>query len=93
MLIVPTLLPNEIDRSYLGTVMRVNGVDKEDDIAKKMAVHSGQEDKTRREAPCLKLLASLAQMQVASFVRYHTTLPLRRGITSYCPEKAHGAEE
>lgn len=93
MLIVPTLLPNEIDRSYLGAVMRANEVSKVDDIVTKMAIYTGQEGKTRRETPCLTLLASLAQTQVPSFVRHHTTLPLRRGITSYHPEKAHGVEE
>lgn len=93
MLTVPTLLPSEIDRSYLGAIMRANGVVKKDDIEKKMASHTGQKGKSRRDVPCIKLLASLAQVQVASFVKHHTTLPLRRGITSYHPESEHGAEE
>lgn len=92
MLNVPSLLPDEIERSYLGAIMRANGVRKEKDIVTKMASYTGQEGKSRREVPRLKLLAILAQMQVVSFVRHHTTLPLRRGITSYFPDEAHGAE-
>lgn len=93
MLSVPTLLPGEIDRSYLGAIMRANGEGKKNDIEEKMASHTRQKGKSRREVPCIKLLADLAQAPVTSFVRHHTTLPLRRGITSYYPENAHGVEK
>lgn len=92
MLITPAALPDEIDRGYLGRVMRINGVTNEREISVQMAEHVGMGDLPRREAPCVVLLSKVANVQVTEFVRQHTMLPLRRGITSYQPDLKHGCE-
>lgn len=93
MLNIPTVLPNEIDRSYLGAVMRQNGDNKESEIIAKIALHVGLGDKTRRQAPAIELLSKIAQTDTQTFVRQHSTLPYRRGITSYYVNLRHGSED
>lgn len=93
MLIIPSTLPNEVDRGYLGTVMRQNGAVKESEIIGKMALYVGLGDKTRRQAPVIELLSKIAQTDTQTFVRQHSTLPYRRGITSYFADLRHGSED
>ncbi len=93
MLNIPIVLPNEIDRSYLGAVMRQNGANKESEIIAKIALHVGLGDKTRRQAPTTELLGKIAQTDTQTFVRQHSTLPYRRGITSYFADLMHGSED
>lgn len=93
MLNIPTVLPNEIDRSYLGAVMRQNGDNKESAIIAKIALHVGLGDKTRRQVPAIELLGKIAQTDTQTFVRQHSTLPYRRGITSYFAGLRHGSED
>ncbi len=93
MLNISTVLPNEIDRSYLGAVMRQNGDNKESEIIAKIAQHLGLRDKTRRQAPAIELLSKIAQADTQTFARQHSTLPYRRGITSYFADLKHGSED
>lgn len=92
MLICPVPFPEEIDRGYLGRVMRFNGCVKEKDAIELMRVWDRCADKSWREVSCLELLSRVAGMEVATFVTQHTSLPLRRGITSYQPDLPHGCE-
>lgn len=93
MLIQPAPLPEELDRGYLGRVMRINGYRSRKEVADAMAIHFGEESRTRREITTHELLSRTAGLTLEHFAQRHTTLPLRRGITSYFPEIAHGSEE
>lgn len=92
MLIRPAPFPEELDRGYLGRVMRINGIAKKKDIVALMSAWAGSAEKSRRELSSLELLSLVAGMALPSFVTRHTTLPLRRGVTSYQPDLPHGCE-
>lgn len=93
MIVRPVPYPEEIDIGYLGRVMRRNGAASKKEIEKLMSQWAGVADKSRREVSCLELLSKVAGCELIVFVRQHSTLPLRRGITSYYPELPHGGEE
>lgn len=92
-IIIPTILDDEIDRSYLGAVMRINGCATEGETIELMAQHVGLGGIPRREASSLEILSKITQTDIPTFARQHTTLPLRRGITSYFPELKHGSSD
>ncbi len=92
MLIRPTPFPDEQDQAYLGRVMRLNGVTKEKEIDSLMREWAGVPGSDWRDIPRVVLLSKVAGMSVTEFVTHHTSLPLRRGITSYQPEVRHGCE-
>ena len=93
MLVQPAPLPEEMDRGYLGRIMRINGYRSPKDMVDAMAAHFGEEGRTRREVTTHELLSRMAGMTTEQFAQRHTTLPLRRGITSYFPELVHGSAE
>ncbi|CAM3553546.1 MULTISPECIES: TniQ family protein [Delftia] len=93
MLVQPAPLPEEMDRGYLGRIMRINGYRSPKDMVEAMAGHFGKEGKTRREVTTHELLSRMAGMTTEHFAQRHTTMPLRRGITSYLPTLVHGAAE
>lgn len=93
MLVQPAPLPEEMDRGYLGRIMRINGYRSSKDMVEAIAAHFGEEGRTRRELTTHELLSRMAGMTTKQFALRHTTLPLRRGITSYFPGLAHGSEE
>jgi len=93
MLIRPMPLPDELELGYQGFVMRVNGLESLkalDELARQWAHCPGS---SCREVSRLKLLSRIAGLSTQDFVMRHTTLPLRRGITSYLPDLPHGSEE
>ena len=49
MLVQPAPLPEEMDRGYLGRVMRINGYRSPKDMVDAMAAHFGEEGRSRRE--------------------------------------------
>lgn len=57
-----------------------------------MSAWAGGAEKSRRELSSLELLSLVAGMALPSFVTQHTTLPLRRGVTSYQPDLTHGCK-
>lgn len=89
----PAPLPQEVDRGYLGRVLRLNGLTNEKDAVTLMSVWADLAGKTKREISCLELLSKVAGMELLVFAKQHTTLPLRRAITSYYPELPHGSRE
>lgn len=93
MLTRPSPYPEELDRGYLGRVMRINGSATEKDAVTLMSIWAGAADKSRREVSCLELLSKVAGTDVPTFVRQHSLLPFRRGITSYQPDLLHGSEQ
>lgn len=93
MLVRPQILPDEVDRSYLGAVMRLNGLAEEEGAAALMAEWLGVRRRKPEEAPIAELLSRVADTTPQLFVQQHTTLPFRRGITSRSPLGAHGSLE
>lgn len=93
MLVQPAPLPEEMDRGYLGRIMRINRYSSPKDMVEAIAAHLGEEGRTRREVTAHELLGRMAGMNSEQFAQRHTTLPLRRGITSYFPSLVHGGEE
>jgi len=92
MLTRPAPFPEELDRGYLGRVMRLNGTATAKETEALMSIWSGVADKSRREVSCLELLSKVADVELPQFARQHSTLPFRRGITSYQPDLPHGSE-
>lgn len=86
-------LPDELDRAYLGRLMRMNGLRSELEIVNLMAQWANVPPPSRHGVCCLELLCRAAHMELTQFVCRHTTLPLRRSFTSYFPDLAHGSPE
>ncbi len=93
MLIRPSPYPEELDRGYLGRVMHINGIATEKNAMKLISTWIGAADKHQFKLPCLELLSKVAGTDVPTFVRQHSTLPLRRSITAFLPSVPHGSEE
>ena len=93
MLTRPSPYPEELDRGYLGRVMRTNGIATEKNAVTLMSTWAGVADKSRCEVSCLELLSKVADKDLPTFVKQHSTLPFRRAITSYQPNLSHGSEE
>jgi hypothetical protein len=92
MLIRPLPLPDELDEGYAGYVMRLNGMRSMKDLDGLMRAWAGCPDKSWREVSRLELISKVANLSVMDFVLRHTTLPLRRGITSYQADLPHGSD-
>lgn len=92
MLIRPLPYPDELDKGYAGYVMRLNGMRSMKDLDCLMRVWAGCPDKSWREVSRLELISKVANLSVMDFVLRHTTLPLRRGITSYQAKLPHGSD-
>ena len=86
-------LPDELDRSYLGRLLRTNGLRTEAEIICLLAQWASVAEPSLQGICCIDLLGRAAHMELRQFVRSHSTLPLRRAITSYMPDLAHGNPE
>lgn len=93
MLMQPIPFKGELDNGYLGRVMRLNSCLKESEIDQLMAKYVGLDKVNKREVSRLELLSATAQIDTEEFAKNHTTLPFRRGITSYFPYLIHGSKE
>lgn len=91
MLFRPTALPEELDRGYLGRIMRLNRFQSEKDTVTAIISRFGMEHMSRRELSCLELLSLMANQPLEQFAQYHSTIPLRRAITSSLPDLPHGS--
>lgn len=92
MLIRPLPLPDELDEGYAGYIMRLNGMRSMKALDSLMRDWAGCPDKSWREVSRLELFSKVANLSVMDFVLHHTTLPLRRGITSYQADLPHGSD-
>lgn len=89
------VLPDEIDRGYLGRVMRFNGVRERKDALQALRVCAGEpaDGGEGLRTGTVALLASLAAMPLEQFVAEHTTLPWRRAIAWSKTDVEHGGED
>lgn len=90
MLIRPMPLPDELDRGYLGRVGRMNGVRDDKQCVALIAAWVGLDGRSGTEVSRLELLRQVAGITLEAFACRHTTLPFRRGITSYHADLPHG---
>lgn len=93
MLIRPVPLPDELDLGYQGFVMRLNGLKTPKDLDEVARRWADCPETSCREVSRMELLSRIAGLSTRDFAMRHTTLPLRRGITSYLPDLPHGSEE
>ena len=90
MLLAPLPLPDEIDRGYLGRAMRINGFRKLENFSDALReIYQGYNPTVGRSWH--ELLCGLLEMPSEQFTQQHSTLPLRRGITSSFPDLVHGS--
>lgn len=87
---IPTLLPDEIDRSYLGRFMLATGAATQGEllarIGDSLKTRVGESETQTR----IELLSEFLEMPTTEFCRNHTMLPIRRAVTSYFPHMNHG---
>ena len=84
-------LPDELDRGYLGRVMRLNIVRAEREALAIMVRSFGLLHLPRHERSSLEPLSAIAELDVQTFVLNHSMIPYRRSITSHVPEIQHGS--
>lgn len=90
-LVRPIPLPEELDRGYLGRVMRINGFVAEKEAQDVMVRMLGLEHLSGRQLSFLEPLSLMAGQKVEQFTQCHSTIPFRRAITSYLPHLQHGS--
>lgn len=66
MLLRPSPFPEEIDRGYLGRVMRFNGITTESEAINLIARWSGNAGKSRYEVTNLELLSKVADIELGN---------------------------
>lgn len=84
-LIAVAPLPDELDRSYLGALIRANSLSSEDAIYGVLAQAAGGGKKPTNRLARVELLSVAAKVSLSTFIRNHTTMPLRRAIVSVLP--------
>ena len=90
MIIRPEVLPEEFAPGYKGRVMTINGMTDLKLSMNALMEWSGNGGTSRRKFSTVELLAQVAGVNAAHFVRAHTALPLRRAVVSTLPEVEHG---
>lgn len=89
----PQALPDEIEHSYLGAFMRINGVTSKAEALDLITRWSASVKPHDPAGSPIDLLSRVAGIDLANFVRQHTTLPLRRGVASTKADVDHGSAE
>lgn len=82
MLLIPTPLPDEIARGYLGRIGQLNGLSDETQMVTMLRVLVGSDAASRREHAVAELLASASQSDLVTFLQHHTLLPYRNIIST-----------
>ena len=91
MLVRPSPLPDELDRGYLGRVMRMNGFPQKKAAIENIVRMFQLEYVYGHERSNLELLSLMAGQSLEQFAQRHSTIPLRRAITSSRPDMSHGS--
>ena len=81
-MIRPEVLPEEFALGYKGRVMAFNGMTDPKLAMDALMEWSGNAGTSRRNFSTVELLAAVAEVDVAQFVRAHTALPLRRAVVA-----------
>lgn len=87
----PSLLPDELASSYEGRVIQCNGWSNRQDAYRAIKAWAGYADASIRETSVAELLAAVAGHATEDFVRWHTTVPLRRAISINASGLPHGS--
>lgn len=92
MLIRPSLLPDEMDRGYLGRVKKWNGHRDKKAALEAMREWLGEEIHPSQGefGATIRMLSCVAGVALDQFVAHHTTLPWRRAITPHKTNVEHG---
>jgi hypothetical protein len=90
MIIRPEVLPEEYAPGYKGRVMGFNRMTDPKVAMQALMEWSGNAGTSRRDFSTVELLAKVAGIEAARFVRAHTALPLRRAVVATLPEVEHG---
>lgn len=90
MIIRPDVLPEEYAPGYKGRVMGFNRMTDPKVAMQALMEWSGNAGTSRRDFSTVELLAKVAGIEAAQFVRAHTALPLRRAVVATLPEVEHG---
>ena len=91
-LIRTTPFPGELIHGYRGRLMRSNGVSDDKQLDTLIRAWAGVAGSGYREVPSAVLFAKVAGVPVTEFVSQHSFVSLRRAITWFHPETAHGCE-
>lgn len=90
MILRPEVLPEEYAPGYKGRVMRFNGMADPKAAMQSLMAWAGYAGTSRRDFSTVELLAKVADVEAAQFVRAHTVLPLRRAVVASRPQIEHG---
>jgi hypothetical protein len=93
MLIRPSLLPDEMDRGYLGRVKKWNWHSTKQETLEAMREWLGEQPNPApgEYGATILLLSRVADVALEQFVAEHTTLPWRRAITPHKTNIEHGS--
>lgn len=84
--------PDELDVSYAGALMRINGYRTERELLAAIAASQGRRELSLRATPMIELLARTSGMTLKDFVFRHTNLPFQRCISAYGASNYKGGE-
>ena len=76
----PSVYPGEIASGYLGRVSRMNGWRKTEQALPELTAWARRHDPSLTGAPPIKVLATVAGYDTATFIERHTLLPLTLGL-------------
>lgn len=91
-LLVPSVFSDELDRGYLGRVIRVNGYQKPEQLSRSIN-ECYQINYASGRKSWFEMLCKITGMTGEEFAVGHTCLPLKRGITSNHPDIPHGSSK
>lgn len=83
--------PEELERGYLGRLMRINGFSNERVFIRYAATACNLQPSMPNKAIALVVLSTLAGKTTEEFARFHTLLPFRRAITNNRSEVPFGS--
>lgn len=84
-------LPDEIAMGFKGRIQRLNGWASERDATKSLSQWAASERPSHGSLCLVEVLATVAGIDIVSFVRDHTTLPFRRSVVTSQAEVLHGS--